>query len=55
MLAQVHIVYKAQIVIAAKASPNGTAMIMMIFDTAGTHRVTKQLDCTYYLEYWGYG
>ena len=51
--------YRAQIAIAAQASPNGNAMIMMMRfkfrNSRYSYTETKLLDCTYYLEYWGYG
>ena len=57
LLAQVRVVYRAQVAIAAQASPNGNAIITMIFKFRNSrcyYRVTKLLDCTYYLEYWEY-
>ena len=36
LLAQVRVLYRAQIAIATQASPNGNAMIVMIFETADT-------------------
>ena len=58
LLAQVRVVYRAQVAIAAQASPNGNAMITMRFKFRNSrcyYRATKLLHCTYYLEYWGYG
>ena len=55
LLAQVHVVYRAEIVIAAQASYNSNAMVMMMrfkfLNSRYSYRETKLLDCTYYLEY----